>query len=184
MSTPTTSFGVTPFGTLPSSGNEDSSPISMVPASNPFPELLPQLAAQTGAQLPSTGPQPMMLQAPISRPQNMALYGARTSNPGLHAAVNTPGSRSDTPGYGPSPAHTPLSQQYQMHPQPSVPSNAYDSRYPGLLAPMDPSTAYRHEDQAAAGQMQGQPGSMYAHGGGSARSLGDSRTQPGAGYAG
>lgn len=187
-------IGLTPagLGTVPSNVSEDLSSLPAVSSpSYPSSELIRQLAAQTGAQLPFNTSQQSLLQAPSSRVEDLSLYDSSAPH-SAHSSGSAPASQSATPGpYEPShgqsrsqlPAQVPTSHSHQ-HLQGrtlGVNPTAYDPRFTVQGFPVDPSMVFKQEDAETAGQMQGQQSAMYAPSSASRGSLGHGRGH-GGGY--
>ncbi|KAF2477284.1 uncharacterized protein BDR25DRAFT_45191 [Lindgomyces ingoldianus] len=181
---PPSTITLSPGGlaTVPSNVNEDLP--GMPPVSSPsYPstELIRQLAAQTGAQLPINA-QHSLLQAASSRVEDLSLYDSSAPHSATHSSGSAPASQSATPGpYEPSPsqtraqippqAHSHSGVQVQSsHPHPHIQGqhlgvnpSQYDPRFAVQGFPVDPSMVYKQEDTQTASQMQGHA-SMYAQG--------------------
>ena len=195
---PTSTIGLPggALGTVPSNVHDDLSSLPAVSSpAYPSTELIRQLAAQTGAQLPFNTSQQSLIHAPSSRVEDLSLYDSAHST--THSTGSAPPSQSATPGpYEPSPNQSRSSlptshssvQVPSSHPQHShiqghhlgVNPTAYDPRFTVQGFPVDPSMVFKQEDAETAGQMQGQ-GTLYATAG--RGGLGHGRGH-GGGYAG
>lgn len=169
--------------------NEDSSSQASV-SSPPYPstDLIRQLAAQTGAQLPFTSHQ-SLLHAPSSRVEDLSLYDSPGTHSATHSSGSAPTSQSATPGQ----SHTQLTAQaHPVHGQVAhvhphlhghsldVDPTSYDPRFTVQGFPVGPSMGFKQEGAGATAQMQGQPGTMYPQGSAGRGGLSHSR----GGYAG
>ncbi|KAF2109239.1 hypothetical protein BDV96DRAFT_242575 [Lophiotrema nucula] len=188
------------LGSVPSNVNDDLASASTVSSpSYPSTELIRQLAAQTGAQLPFASSQQSLLQAPTLRVEDLSLHDSAAPH-STHSG-STPASQPTTPApYESSSGHsrTQLPPQTHALPPAQVPSShphqhghmqshhlginptAYDPRFSVQGFPVDPSMMFKSEDADGSGQMQGHSG-MYAHGA-NRGGLGHGRGHPG--YAG
>lgn len=199
-----TSMGMSPssLGTVPSNVTDDLSGLPTISSpSYPSTELIRQLAAQTGAQLPFSASHSALLHAPSSRVEDLSLYD--TSAPhSTHSSGSTPISQSATPGpYEPSPGQSRTQLPTQSHPV-QVPSShphqhmqshhlgsvnptAYDPRFTVQGFPVDPSMVFKQEDATeAAAHLQGPQGTIYSQGSSARGDLSHSRGHHGGGYAG
>ncbi|KAF2735153.1 hypothetical protein EJ04DRAFT_220935 [Polyplosphaeria fusca] len=182
----TSTIGLSPgsLGSVPSNVNDDLSAFPAVSSpSYPSTELIRQLAAQTGAQLPFSASQHSLLQAPSSRVEDLSLYDSSAPQSATHSTGSAPTSQSATPGpYEPSPNHSrsQVGAQAHNHSSVQIPAlhahhgqmqghhlgvspTAYDPRFTVQGFPVDPSMVFKQEDAEAASQMHGQSGSMYGH---------------------
>lgn len=193
-------LGLSPgaLGSVPSNINDDLSSLPAVSSpSYPSTELIRQLAAQTGAQLPFNTSQQSLLQAPSSRVENLSLYDTPAPLSTAHSSGSNHSSQSATPGpYVPSPSQ----DSTQPHPHPPVQVStshshmqghhigvnptAYDPRFSVQGFPVDPSMVFKPDNAEGGGHLQGQRG-MFAPGAQSAGrgDLGHGRGH-GGGYAG
>ncbi|ORY11496.1 hypothetical protein BCR34DRAFT_601283 [Clohesyomyces aquaticus] len=192
---------------VPSSVHDDLDGMASITSpSYPSTELIRQLAAQTGAQLPFHTQQ-SLLQAPSSRVEDLSLYDSHAPHSGTQSSGSAPASQSATPGpYEPSPgqpraqvlppghAHgvvpnsSPHSLPHMQGQHMGVGPSEYDPRFATVQGfPVDPSMGFKQEDAQSASQMQGH-GSMYAQGsqsGAGRGGLGNVRGHHGSGgYAG
>ncbi|KAL5444571.1 hypothetical protein PMIN07_000151 [Paraphaeosphaeria minitans] len=110
------------IGSVASSVNEDLSGLPPIASpSYPSTELIRQLAAQTGAQLPFHTSQQSLLQVPSSRVEDLSLYDTTASH-SAQSSGSAPPSQSGTPGpYEPT-----------MHSRPPIPSQAHGHAPPQL----------------------------------------------------
>lgn len=164
------------LGTVSSNVNEDLSLATVTSPSYPSTELIRQLAAQTGAQLPFNTSQHTLLQAPSSRVEDLSLYDTSAAH-STHSSGSAPPSQSGTPGPYESAIHprSQLSSQTHSHPPPHVQqahaqhsqmqghqiginSAAYDPRF--TVQGFDPSMVFKQDDTENAGHMPG-PGALY-----------------------
>ena len=174
-------IGSTPgsLGTISSTISDDLGLPTVASPSYPSTDLIRQLAAQTGAQLPfNTSPHPL-LQAPSSRVEDLSLYD--TSAPhSTHSSGSAPPSQAGTPGpyeatihsrsqlstqahsHAPThvqPAHTQHSQ-LQSH-QIGINSTAYDPRF--TVQGFDPAIVFKQNSTEGASHISGQS-AMYTPG--------------------
>jgi hypothetical protein len=174
--------------------SDDLSSLSSVSSpSYPSTELIRQLAAQTGAQLPSNTSQQSLLSASTSRVGDLSIYDP----PPLlttHSSGSNHSSQNPTPGpYQSSPCqehaqpntHTPVeiaTSHSHMHGHHiGVNPTAYDPRFDVQGFPVDPSMVFKPDPADGTGHMQGQRG-MFTQVAGRAN-LGHGRGHEG-GYAG
>lgn len=178
----TSTIGSTPgsLGSVSSNVNDDITGLpTLASPSYPSTELIRQLAAQTGAQLPFNTSQQSLLQAPSSRVEDLSLYD--TSEPhSTHSSGSAPPSQAGTPGPYESTIHTrpqlptqghnhAPSQIQQTHTQHSqlqghqlgISSAAYDPRF--TVQGFDPSMVFKQDDTDGAGHLAGQ-GALYDQG--------------------
>jgi hypothetical protein len=184
---PASTIGLSPgsLGSVPSNVSDELSAFPPVSSpSYPSTELIRQLAAQTGAQLPFSASQHALLQAPSSRVEDLSLYDSSAPQSATHSAGSGPASQSATPGpYEPPSAHprSQISTQPHSHSTVQIPSlhahhgqmqghhlgvnhNAYDPRFAVQGFPVDPSmVGFKQEEAETASQLQGQHGSIYGH---------------------
>lgn len=178
---PGSAIGLTPgtLGSVPSNVTDDLSGLPNVASpSYPSTELIRQLAAQTGAQLPFSASQSSLLQAPSSRVEDLSLYDTSGAH-STHSSGSASHSQSGTPGpYEPPNVTRPqLSAPVHGHAPPAVPSShsqhghmnhqlglssaAYDPRFSVQSFSVEPSIVFKPEDPEAAGQIQDQ-NSLYS----------------------
>lgn len=176
---PASSMGSTPgsLGTVASNVTDDLGLATVASPSYPSTELIRQLAAQTGAQLPFNTSQHSLLQAPSSRVEDLSLYDTSAAH-STHSSGSAPPSQSGTPGPYESTLHsrTQLSNQahnhapphvQQAHPQHSqlqahqigINSAAYDPRF--TVQGFDPSMVFKQDDGESTGGHIPGPGSLY-----------------------
>lgn len=169
-------IGVSPgqLGSGPSSISDDLSSLSSVSSpSYPSTELIRQLAAQTGAQLPFNTSQQPLLSAPASRVGDISLY-----DPSPPLTTHSSGSNHSSQNPTPTPYQTSPGQE---HAQPNthtavqvatshshmhghhlgVNPTAYDPRFDLQGFPVDPSMVFKSDDTDSTGHMHGQRG-MFA----------------------
>lgn len=177
-------LGLTPnsLGSVPSNISDELSSMATVTSpSYPSTELIRQLAAQTGAQLPFNTSQHALLQAPASRVEDLSLYD--TAGPhSTHSSASASASQSGTPGpYDTtSQPRSQLPSQSHGHPVHTVPSShpqhptvqshqlgintaAYDPRFAVQGFPVDPTMVFKQDEVENTGQLQSQ-NTLYAHG--------------------
>ncbi|KAJ4286991.1 hypothetical protein N0V90_012872 [Kalmusia sp. IMI 367209] len=175
---PSSAIGSTssPLGSISSNVNDDISGLSTITSpSYPSTDLIRQLAAQTGAQLPFNTQQ-SLLQAPSSRVEDLSLYD--TSAPhSTHSSGSAPPSQSGTPGPYESTIHPrpQLAGQGHGHAQPQMQpphsqhghiqghqlgmnTSAYDPRF-GMQG-FDPSMVFKQDDTDGTGHLPSQ-GTLY-----------------------
>ncbi|KAF2192543.1 hypothetical protein K469DRAFT_553174 [Zopfia rhizophila CBS 207.26] len=211
---PTSTIGLSPggLGSVPSNVNADLSALPAVSSPGyPSNELIRQLAAQTGAQLPINTSQQSLLQAPSSRVEDLSLYDSSAPHSTTHSSGSAPTSNSATPGpYEPSVSQSQPQMPTQDHkyapvqvpsPHPhqhghmqghhlGVNPSAYDPRFGVQGFAVDPAIGFQQDGTGAAGPLQGQAAAaaagMYAQGSQSASrgGLGHGRGHHGGGYAG
>jgi hypothetical protein len=161
------------IGSVASSVTDDLTGLpSIASPSYPSTELIRQLAAQTGAQLPFNTSQQSLLHAPSSRVEDLSLYD--TSAPhSAHSSGSAPPSQSGTPNSYETTMHSrpPLPSQAHGHPPPQlqqthpqhpqlqshqlgINSSPYDPRFsvPGF----DTGMGYKQDGIDGAGHIQGQ----------------------------
>jgi hypothetical protein len=163
------------LGSVPSNMSDDLSGLPVVSSpSYPSTELIRQLAAQTGAQLPFSSTQQPLLHAPSSRVEDLSLYDS--SAPHSNRSGSAPGSSSGTPGpfESSSQSRAQMSAQGHVHPASQIPSSlpqhghipnhhmgvnptSYDPRFTVQGFPVDPSMVYKQDAESAA-QLQNQGG--------------------------
>jgi len=166
-----------PLGIITSDmGNGLLGPSAVSPSSYPSNELIRQLAAQTGAQLPFHTSQQSLLQRPSSRVDDLSYYDSqapatlRTQSSGSnHSGNSTPAS------YMPSPSHdsaSPHAHSSVQVPSPhshmqghhiAVNSSSYDPRFGVQGFPVDPSMGFKQDSTEAGGHLQDQRG-MFTQG--------------------
>lgn len=186
------------IGSITSSMNDDLSGLPAITSpSYPSTELIRQLAAQTGAQLPFNTSQQPLMQAPSSRVEDLSLYDTSAAH-STHSSGSAPPSQSGTPGPYDSTIHSraqlpnqPHSHaQSQLQPghsqhshmqghQLGINTSAYDPRF--SVQGFDPSMVFKQDDAEGAGHLSGQ-GALYSQPG-SAERLNHGRSH-GGGYAG
>jgi hypothetical protein len=160
---PPSTIGMSPagLGTVPSNINDD---LSRLPVSSPSylsTDLIRQLAAQTGAQLPFGASQHSLLSAPSSRVEDLSLYDSSAT----HSTHSGSASQSTTPGpFEPSPQSRPQTHTSQSHTHQHIQGHlsAYDPRFSVQGFPVDPSMSYKQEEVEPTGHLQGQSTHMYA----------------------
>ncbi|KAF1966937.1 hypothetical protein BU23DRAFT_307139 [Bimuria novae-zelandiae CBS 107.79] len=173
ISTSTMSSTSGSLGTIASNIHDDLAGLPTIASpSYPSNELIRQLAAQTGAQLPFNTSQQSLLQAPSSRVEDLSLYD--TSAPhSTHSSGSAPPSQAGTPSPYDSAIHSrpqlptqahnhapsQIQQSHTQHPQLQnhqlgIESAAYDPRF--TVQGFDPSMVYKQADAEGAGHIPGQ----------------------------
>jgi hypothetical protein len=172
---PPMTMGLAPgtLGTVHPNIGDGLSPISTVALpSYPSTELIRQLAAQTGAQLPFINSQQPILHPPSSRVEDLSLYSSgshstrspgsgpqsQATTPGPYDHAHQPRNLSTQHGHTPHPQHGAL----HGHPMGMNPA-AYDSRFSVQSFQVDPAMMFKADDVENEGQLQNQ-GALYAHG--------------------
>jgi hypothetical protein len=163
------SIGMAPgaLGSVPSNLSDDLSGMHVATSPTyPSTELIRQLAAQTGAQLPFHSSQQSLLHAPSTRVDDLSLYDSSATH--STRSGSAPESSSGTPGpfENSSQPRTQLPTQSHGHAASQIPSSmpqhaqlhlgtTYDPRFSVQGFPVDPSMVYK-QDAEAGGQLQSQ----------------------------
>ncbi|KAF1958550.1 hypothetical protein CC80DRAFT_14427 [Byssothecium circinans] len=182
---PATAIGLAPgaLGSVSSHIGDDLSSLPTVTSpSYPSNDLIRQLAAQTGAQLPfNTSQPPSLLQAASSRVEDLSLYDASGAH-STHSSGSAPPSQAGTPGpycssgqpraQLPTQAHglspDSISSSHSQHATLAshhlgINPTSYDPRFTVQGFQVDPSMMFKQNEVEVAGQLQGQ-GALYAQG--------------------
>lgn len=177
-----------PLGTVPSNMSDDPSgmPVATSPT-YPSTDLIRQLAAQTGAQLPfHHANQQSLLHAPSTRVEDLSLYDSSathstrsgsapeslsgTPGPGSFESNNQQRAQLPTLGHGHASSQIPTSLPQHAQLQSHHMGSAYDPRFTVQGFQVDPSMVYK-QDAESAGQLQSQSAlftdsSQHVRGGG------------------
>jgi hypothetical protein len=153
------------LGAVPSNMSDDLSgmPVATSPT-YPSTDLIRQLAAQTGAQLPFHPSHQSLLQTSSTRVEDLSLYDSSAphstrSNSAPESSTGTPGpfesssqsrAQLSTPGHGHTASQIPASLPQHAHVQAHHMGAAYDPRFGVQGFPVDPSMV------ESAGQLQNQ----------------------------
>ena len=155
------------LGTVSSNMSDDMSGSSVASSSSPHlsNELIRQLAAQTGAQLPFHTAQQSILQTPTSRVEDLTLYDVPAPAPLPPQSSGSNHSGHSTPGpYMPSPSHdstsphahssvqVPSSHSHMQGHHIGVSPTSYDPRFGVQGFAVDPSMGYE-QDRTESGGM-------------------------------